>query len=197
MTNHDLTAIPRGYCGCGCGQQTRIATRNHAARGWVKGEPLRFVHPHQLRHAAEPEEDRFWSRVGMGHPDGCWVWTGALSKGYGRFSSAPGRCVPAHRFAYELLVGPVPGNLQLDHLCRNRACVNPDHLEPVTNRENVIRGNGPTAENARKTHCPEGHGYDEANTYVARDGRRVCRACNSAKQRRYRNRQSAAAAVSP
>jgi hypothetical protein len=80
---------------------------------------------------------RFWARVH--HDDGCWMWTGTLNKGYGMFSFG-GKTRRAHRFAYEALVGPIPEGLALDHLCRNPACVNPAHLEPVTWRENVYRG---------------------------------------------------------
>jgi len=108
--------------------------------------------------------------------DGCWQWTGATNKGgYGSLRWE-GRFPYAHRVVYELLVGPIPKGMQLDHLCRNRACVRPDHLEPVTCRENVLRGDGIAANNARKTHCPQGHEYTEENTYV-NHGRRFCRMC--------------------
>lgn len=108
-------------------------------------------------------EPRFYSRI-VESPTGCWVWTGSRGpKGYGRFHFN-GKGHRAHRFAYERLVGPI-GSLTLDHLCRNRLCVNPAHLEPVTNRENLLRGKGLTARNAQVTRCPQGHPYDEANTY--------------------------------
>lgn len=87
--------------------------------------------------------------------------------------------VYAHRIAYQLLVGPIPEGMQLDHLCRNRRCVNPDHLEPVTHAENVRRGLSGAYLRAR-THCPKGHPYDQANTYVSNSGSRNCRACHSA-----------------
>ena len=113
----------------------------------------------------------------------CWTWTGYVTNlGYGRVW-ANGKASPAHRVVYELLVGPIPADLTIDHLCKNTRCVNPDHLEAVTMRENVIRGTGPSAVNAAKTHCMYGHPFDEANTYLRRDGRgRQCRACRS---RRY------------
>ena len=119
-----------------------------------------------------------WSRVREAS-SGCWEWTGALSTGYGvlRFG---GRQAYTHRIAYEIVVGLIPSGLQIDHLCRNRACCNPAHLEPVTRRENLMRGNGPAAVNARKETCPHGHDYAGANLYVAPNGRRGCRACRQA-----------------
>lgn len=110
----------------------------------------------------------------------CWVWTAyRTARGYGRFNDGS-RIVQTHRFAYELWVGPIPDGLELDHLCRNRSCVNPDHLEPVTGRENILRGVSPSAQHAAKTHCPNGHPYSGENLYVA-PGRhhRQCRACIS------------------
>lgn len=130
--------------------------------------------------------ERFWAQVDASGV--CWEWTGKPDrKGYGRFWVAVGRTISAHRWSWQQLVGPVPARLELDHLCRNRLCVNPDHLEPVTTRTNVIRGGGITAINARKTHCKLGHPFDEANTRLGRDGvGRTCRTCERAKFRRHR-----------
>lgn len=109
--------------------------------------------------------------------NGCWVWIGAMSSvGYGRFKVS-GRLVSPHRWSYENFVGPIPENLVIDHLCRNRRCVNPQHLEAVSHRENVLRGIGPTAFNARKTHCPSGHLLSGPNLYLTPQGRRACFEC--------------------
>ena len=114
-------------------------------------------------------------------PSGCWVWRGAMNgKGYGLCYEgvSPGRYrwKMAHRVVYEAAKGPIPTGLTLDHLCRNRACVNPDHLEPVSNRENILRGKGATALNARKTHCKRGHELSDRNLKPNKAGRE-CRKC--------------------
>lgn len=125
---------------------------------------------------------RFWSRVDK--TDSCWLWTGHTNRGYGR-ACFEGRTVYAHRLSWELTRGPIPDGLSLDHLCRVLNCVNPDHLEPVPHRTNVLRGEGPTAVNARKARCPKGHPYEGANLRRGRGGR-YCRACAAAKDRRAR-----------
>lgn len=113
----------------------------------------------------------------------CWEWTAHVrSDGYGQFHRCPDyRAVVAHRRAWELLVGPIPGGMVLDHLCKNRVCVNPDHLEPVTQGVNVRRG-ASGARYAARTHCPRGHEYSEANTR-RHNGKRFCRTCARERQR--------------
>lgn len=123
--------------------------------------------------------DRFWAKVDRSGD--CWEWLAHRNwGGYGRFWWG-GRLGQAHRFAFQLTHGPIPLGLTIDHLCRNRGCVNPAHLEAVSMRENTLRGIGGPANNARKTHCYLGHPLDEANTTIyERDGKPVrrCRACH-------------------
>ena len=116
---------------------------------------------------------------------GCWVWNGSReSSGYGVIS-VEGRQRPAHRVSYELIIGPIPDGLQLDHLCRNRACINPLHLEPVTLKENVLRGNGAPAQNGRKEECKRGHPLEGSNVRW-QNGARICRTCVREKTRRWK-----------
>lgn len=112
----------------------------------------------------------------------CIEWRGAKGRdGYGAFSlplfHRPRRRFMAHRMAYELLVGPIPPGLTIDHLCRTPSCVNPEHMEVVTIGVNTLRSDNPPAMNARKTHCKRGHEFTPENTYVPPSGRRVCREC--------------------
>lgn len=152
-------------CECGCG--TPVAKR--------------VVIGHKPPETPERMQERFWSRVEKTAT--CWLWQGTRRDGYGQFSIANKRH-QAHRLTYQWLVGPIPDGLQIDHLCRVRACVNPEHLEAVTQRENLLRGEGPSARAATVTHCPQGHAYDEANTYVCPKGTRNCRTCHRIRNRR-------------
>jgi hypothetical protein len=139
---------------------------------------------------------RFWSKVAVSYPNDCWEWLGGrFETGYGQFN-AGGKALRAHRVAYEIVHGPVPEGLVLDHLCRNPLCCNPAHLEAVTNRENTLRGIGPTAANAQKTHCPRGHAYTPPNT-IQHGGKRECRICNREKKRRARAAKKLTSAICP
>jgi hypothetical protein len=121
-------------------------------------------------------------------PTECWPYPGCINKhtGYGKtWDRRLWRSSDAHRVAYELLVGPVPDGLVLDHLCRNRACCNPAHLEPVTMRENLRRGVSPSAQQARQTHCFRGHPLSGDNlVWVARGRKRGCKECRRFNSRR-------------
>jgi len=146
------------------------------------------IYPRKL---ATPEEilNRFLERVHF-TDYGCWEWTGAMaSNGYGTFH-VPGtksNVTRSHEFSYHLFVGPVPDGLELDHLCHNPKCINPDHLEPVTHQENMTRGLlfNSNRGNCLKTHCIHGHPFDELNTYVGKDGHRHCKTCVKNRSVRY------------
>lgn len=117
------------------------------------------------------------------HEDGCWLWRGTIHRtGYG-IVKLDRRMQTAHRVIYERLIGTVDESLHLDHLCRVRNCVNPAHLEPVTCRENIMRGEGLAARNARATHCIRGHAFSEENTLIHSGGKRRCRECERTNQR--------------
>jgi hypothetical protein len=123
----------------------------------------------------EAESDRFWSKVDRG--EGCWLWTaGRTGAGYGIFWLRGGNAL-AHRLSYQIANGSIPDGLHIDHLCRVRHCVNPEHMEPVTIGVNVLRGIGITAMNVRKTHCAHGHEFTPENTFTMSNGGRGCRAC--------------------
>lgn len=110
----------------------------------------------------------------------CWLWSGPLGrKGYVRFRTEDGTKASIHRWAYELMVGPIPEGLTIDHLCRNTNCANPDHLEPVTDLENIARGTQGKYQRD-KTHCRNGHEFSPENTYVNPEGHRACIECRRA-----------------
>lgn len=164
------------YPGCGRSHNARGLCGPHGAME-RRGEPLRPLldRPGPVERSAE---NRFTDKIRVSD-EGCIEWVGGKTVGgYGVFSVRPGRSDPkkdmAHRWAYEHFVGPIPDGYDVDHLCRNRACVNPDHLEPVSRAENIRRAA------AAKTHCPSGHPYDEKNTLMSpNSAHRRCRACTS------------------
>jgi hypothetical protein len=146
-------------------------------------------------------EERFWSFVVK--TESCWNWIGAgagSSRGYGRFSiriDGKSRLLQAHRFSYELLVGPIPTGLEIDHLCRNRRCVNPAHLESVTAQINQHRSASVSGLNAAKTHCPRGHAYADVGRLDPNGGKRYCRECCRLNTAAYRKRLSAISPPDP
>lgn len=137
--------------------------------------------------------ERFWLKVNKNGPipkhrpdlGSCWVWTGATANKYGRFWDGE-KLIQAHHF----LLGEIPNGLEPDHLCLNTLCVRDSHLEIVNRQVNMLRGNSPSAVNARKVACPLGHEYTAENTYIAGGGKRYCRRCKMIKQRDRRHRQS-------
>lgn len=176
----DKRAVCKGWC-------------DRHYRRWRKhGDPLLGGVPWL------PTEERFWSRVDKDGPlptyapflGPCWLWTGAqFKKGYGQFPN-DGRSVSAHRWAYERLEGPIPEGLVIDHLCRVPACVNPAHLEPVTQWENTMRGRSESSRHAAQTHCVNGHEFTPENTYMRKD--RYGRCCKACFRERRRARERAA-----
>lgn len=134
--------------------------------------------------------ERFWSRVEVHHPAGCWEWNGSFSPGgYGRISyqdQDKNHHYPAHRVAYRLLIGPIPNDLVLDHLCRNPRCVNPDHIDVVTFDENIRRGYGLSGKHTQRPRCIHGHDFTPENTYYYGNGYRQCKTCRRIRARAHR-----------
>lgn len=178
---------PKVYCSDRCRARARrargVGRSSRGGRGTPTGPRLTSLD----QATAEAIADRYWGKVNKlgpwslrkGAPGPCWIWTRAKTRnGYGNFS-IKGRPYGAHQVGWWLTRGPVPDGLELDHVCRVTSCVNPDHLEPVTHRENCLRGTSPFAVHARKTHCPKGHPYDEVNTWRDKEGTRRCRTCGN------------------
>lgn len=181
-----MIEIPYGHCHCGCGQKTNLARATVPRDGWVKGEPLRYVMNH---HRRRPQE---YVVEDHGYLTPCWIWTGTIEDGYGRITQQGFR--RAHVLYYVKAKGPVPEGLEIDHLCRNRACVNPDHLEAVPRQVNVQRG---YKARGKPTHCKHGHEFTPRNTIVSVEGWWRCRICDNANQRRYYYKRAAKTGVKP
>lgn len=136
--------------------------------------------PNARKYFRGPMSERLKFHSQLNPETGCIIWTGALSRGYG-YVGDRGKVRSAHIIAYELVKGQIPKGLELDHLCRVRRCINPDHLEPVTRQTNILRGIGPLVTKAKykaMTHCKRGHEFTPENTYRTKNGRRQCRACH-------------------
>lgn len=203
----------RGLCGAHYESDRRagrIAPGRNAKACLVAGCPERVVghgycdvHYRRWKRNGTPDkqpvhtvDERFWSFVNKAGPVSerrpdlgpCWVWTGGgWPSGYGSFR-VNGVKVGAHRYAYERLVGPIPEGLVVDHLCFNRSCVRPAHLEVVTFRENILRGDNTAAQFARRSNCLRGHCFDPPNGYITSQGARGCRACDRIRSARKRSR---------
>ena len=133
--------------------------------------------------------ERFWAKVDKRSPAECWPWTASkFPNGYGHFHAHKGIGMGAHRFSFAIANGEIEKGLVVDHICNRPDCVNPDHLQAISQRENVLRGSGLSAMNATKSACKMGHPFDEKNTYRFA-GKRECRMCRSAAAKRCRQRK--------
>jgi len=159
-------------CQCGCGTNLQSTDARGRPRGFISGHNLRLAP--SRKYTRLPVAERFWPKVDRRGSDECWEWTAYRDKatGYGRFPPEW-----AHRVSYKLTFGDIPTGLEIDHLCRNRACVNPSHLEAVPHAVNAHRGEAPTMRAHRENRCIRGHAVTPDNTYFDKDGGRRCRVC--------------------
>lgn len=168
--------------GCGNVRRARGLCSTHWNRWRRHGDPNKTIH------IQGDDTARFLSHVTSSSDSGCWEWTGSRNWcGYGGFKTTSSH-TGAHRWSYEKWIGPIEDGLTIDHLCRNRACVNPAHMEQVTMRENVLRGDTFAARNHNKTHCIAGHEFSAGNTYrrKSRPNQRQCRECNRLRMEKIR-----------
>jgi hypothetical protein len=149
----------------------------------------RFVKYGDPRRGRLSPRERLLSNISV-DANGCWNWGLTIdNQGYGRIGLKQKKGL-AHRIAYQELVGPIPDGLVLDHLCRNRKCCNPSHLEPVSNRENILRGTSQSAINSAKVCCTNGHEFDAGNTRYDKLGKRHCRKCCAIRSAKYQKLKS-------
>lgn len=169
VVNCDKRAVARGWCD------------NHWHRWKRNGDPLT---PAKKGRPAEAPEPRFWAKVTK--TETCWLWTGSSTKaGYGQFT-VNRKTIMAHRYSYELVNGPIPEGLHMDHLCKVTSCVNPAHLEAVTPYVNLMRADNPSAINKRRTKCKNGHPLSGDNLAIRKNGNRKCIACEKARNKKPR-----------
>jgi len=189
---------PDGRCQCGCGRQTNVATKTRMVRGQIRGQFNRFIHGHHkdIRNRLKDVIKRFWKKVDKNGPvpkqcpglGPCWLWAGSKkTSGYGHIIYE-GREIRAHRMAVIIEDGSIPEGMLVMHRCDNPPCVRRTHLivgnTTDNNRDCVAKGRHHCS---KKTHCPEGHPYDEGNTYFGKTGRhcRKCKQIRRALQRHY------------